>query len=55
MTNRVTKAVTMDCEMVGVDEDGRQDMLVRVSIVKQYGRCVSSMVYRQRILLLLKR
>lgn len=30
----------MDCEMVGVGREGREDMLARVSIVNQYGHCV---------------
>ena len=36
----VTKAVAMDCEMVGVGANGKQDMLARVSIVNSTGHCV---------------
>jgi len=36
----VTKVVGMDCEMVGVGDDGRDSILARVSIVNQYGRCI---------------
>ncbi|KAK3099220.1 hypothetical protein FSP39_001153 [Pinctada imbricata] len=36
----LTKAVAMDCEMVGTGEGGRDNMLARVSIVNQYGNCV---------------
>lgn len=35
----LTKAVAMDCEMVGVG-DGDQSMLARVSIVNYFGHCV---------------
>ena len=37
---RVTKAVGMDCEMVGVGDDGKESILARVSIVNQFGCCV---------------
>ena len=30
----------MDCEMVGVGEDGEDSILARVSIVNQFGQCV---------------
>ena len=33
---RLTKAVAMDCEMVGVG-DGKESILARVSIVNHYG------------------
>ncbi|KAL4226191.1 REX4 [Mactra antiquata] len=33
----LTKIVCMDCEMVGVGTDGKDDMLARVSIVNQHG------------------
>lgn len=36
----VTKVVGMDCEMVGVGDDGKESILARVSIVNQYGCCV---------------
>lgn len=36
----LTKVVSMDCEMVGVGREGKEDMLARVSVVNQYGHCV---------------
>jgi len=36
----VTKVVGMDCEMVGVGDDGKESILARVSIVNQYGCCI---------------
>ncbi|XP_027725506.1 RNA exonuclease 4 [Vombatus ursinus] len=36
----VTKAVAMDCEMVGAGPDGEENILARVSIVNQFGKCV---------------
>lgn len=30
----------MDCEMVGVGDDGKESILARVSIVNQFGCCV---------------
>ena len=36
---RLTKAVSMDCEMVGVG-DGKDNMLARVSIVNQHGEMI---------------
>ncbi|KAL3852956.1 hypothetical protein ACJMK2_016561 [Sinanodonta woodiana] len=33
----LSKIVAMDCEMVGVGIDGKENMLARVSIVNQYG------------------
>lgn len=30
----------MDCEMVGVGDDGKESILARVSIVNQYGCCI---------------
>lgn len=35
-----TRAVAMDCEMVGVGEKGEQSILARVSIVNQFGNCL---------------
>uniref|UniRef100_A0A1B6CVV7 RNA exonuclease 4 n=1 Tax=Clastoptera arizonana TaxID=38151 RepID=A0A1B6CVV7_9HEMI len=35
-----TKCVAIDCEMVGVDEDAKSNMLARVSIVNSFGDCV---------------
>lgn len=37
---RLTKAVAMDCEMVGVGTDGVDSILARVSIVNQFGQCI---------------
>ncbi|KAI0237072.1 RNA exonuclease 4 [Lamellibrachia satsuma] len=36
----LTKAVAMDCEMVGVGSDGQDSILARVSIVNQFGQCI---------------
>ncbi|XP_020837636.1 RNA exonuclease 4 [Phascolarctos cinereus] len=36
----MTKAVAMDCEMVGAGPDGEENILARVSIVNQFGKCV---------------
>jgi len=30
----------MDCEMVGVGDDGKESILARVSMVNQYGCCI---------------
>ena len=30
----------MDCEMVGVGEEGKESILARVSLVNQYGQCI---------------
>jgi RNA exonuclease 4 len=35
-----TKAVAMDCEMVGVGYGGKDSILARVSVVNQYGQCI---------------
>ncbi|KAL8612750.1 hypothetical protein ACOMHN_033749 [Nucella lapillus] len=35
-----TKALAMDCEMVGIGKDGEESILARVSIVNQHGHCV---------------
>jgi RNA exonuclease 4 len=37
---KVTKAVALDCEMVGVGENGKDSILARVSIVNQYSDCI---------------
>lgn len=37
---KITKVVAIDCEMVGIGEDGRDSMLARVSIVNQYNQCI---------------
>ncbi|XP_012663679.1 RNA exonuclease 4 isoform X2 [Otolemur garnettii] len=36
----LTKALAMDCEMVGVGPKGEESIAARVSIVNQYGKCV---------------
>ena len=35
-----TKAIAMDCEMVGVGESGTESILARVSLVNQHGHCI---------------
>lgn len=40
MIDRLTRAVAMDCEMVGVGPEGEESMLARVSIVNYFGKCV---------------
>ena len=37
---RLTRAVAMDCEMVGVGDDGEDSILARVSLVNNYGQCI---------------
>ena len=37
---RLTKALAMDCEMVGVGPKGEESTVARVSLVNQHGRCV---------------
>ncbi|GFT75586.1 RNA exonuclease 4 [Trichonephila clavipes] len=37
---KLTKTVSLDCEMVGVGPDGNDSILARVSIVNAYGECV---------------
>ncbi|XP_051733809.1 RNA exonuclease 4 [Ctenopharyngodon idella] len=36
----LTRAVAMDCEMVGVGLDGQESILARVSIVNHFGKCI---------------
>ena len=36
----LTKIIGMDCEMIGVGEDGKDSILARVSIVNHFGHCV---------------
>ncbi|RWS28704.1 RNA exonuclease 4-like isoform X2 [Leptotrombidium deliense] len=36
----LTRAVSMDCEMVGVGKDGEQSILARASIVNHFGHCI---------------
>ncbi|KAG5272873.1 hypothetical protein AALO_G00170220 [Alosa alosa] len=36
----VTRAVAMDCEMVGVGPDGEESILARCSLVNQFGKCI---------------
>ena len=39
-SERLTKALAMDCEMVGVGDGGETSILARVSLVNNYGHCV---------------
>lgn len=39
-TISLTKAVAIDCEMVGVGPDGEDSILARVSLVNQFGKCI---------------
>ncbi|KAK7101817.1 uncharacterized protein [Littorina saxatilis] len=43
-----TKALAMDCEMVGVGKDGVESVLARVSLVNQHGHCVYDKFVRPR-------
>ena len=36
----MTKALALDCEMVGVGADGKESALARISIVNHFGKCV---------------
>ncbi|XP_026907547.2 RNA exonuclease 4 [Acinonyx jubatus] len=36
----LTRALAIDCEMVGVGPEGEESIAARVSIVNQYGKCV---------------
>ncbi|XP_063066976.1 RNA exonuclease 4 [Engraulis encrasicolus] len=36
----VTRAVAMDCEMVGVGPEGEESILARCSMVNQFGKCI---------------
>lgn len=36
----MTKVVGMDCEMVGVGLEGKENVLARVSIVNHFGQCL---------------
>ncbi|XP_051533199.1 RNA exonuclease 4 [Myxocyprinus asiaticus] len=36
----LTRAVAMDCEMVGVGPDGEESILARISLCNIYGKCV---------------
>ncbi|KAL2099600.1 hypothetical protein ACEWY4_003994 [Coilia grayii] len=36
----LTRAVAMDCEMVGVGTDGEESILARCSMVNQFGKCI---------------
>ena len=37
---KITKVVAIDCEMVGVGENGKDSIVARVSLVNQYGDCI---------------
>lgn len=43
-----TKALAMDCEMVGTGKDGTESVLARVSIVNQHGHCIYDKFVRPR-------
>lgn len=43
-----TKALAMDCEMVGVGKDGVESALARVSLVNQHGHCIYDKFVRPR-------
>ncbi|XP_054455022.1 RNA exonuclease 4 [Anoplopoma fimbria] len=36
----LTRAVAIDCEMVGVGPDGEESILARVSLVNRFGKCI---------------
>lgn len=36
----LTRAVAIDCEMVGVGPDGEDSILARVSLVNHFGKCI---------------
>ncbi|KAM9816963.1 RNA exonuclease 4 [Neosynchiropus ocellatus] len=36
----ITRAVAIDCEMVGVGPEGQESILARVSLVNQFGKCL---------------
>lgn len=36
----LTKAVAMDCEMVGVGPEGEESIVARVSLVNHFGKCI---------------
>ena len=36
----LTKALALDCEMVGVNHGGKDSILARASIVNQFGHCI---------------
>ncbi|MBZ3873767.1 Surfeit locus protein 4 [Sciurus carolinensis] len=38
--NGLTRALALDCEMVGVGPKGEESIVARVSLVNQYGKCV---------------
>lgn len=37
---RLTKVLALDCEMVGIGNEGKESALARVSIVNQHGECI---------------
>lgn len=39
-SNKITKVVGIDCEMVGIGEKGLDNMLARVSLVNNFGDCI---------------
>lgn len=39
-SNKITKVIGIDCEMVGTGEKGIENMLARVSLVNNFGDCI---------------
>ncbi|XP_041457762.1 RNA exonuclease 4-like [Lytechinus variegatus] len=39
-SNKITKCIALDCEMVGVGHEGKESILARVSMVNEYGQCI---------------
>lgn len=40
LCSRVTRAIALDCEFVGVGFEGKDDALARVSVVNQFGHVI---------------
>lgn len=40
LPHSLTKALALDCEMVGVGPGGEESVAARVSLVNQFGKCV---------------
>lgn len=38
--DKLTKFIAMDCEMVGIGFEGRDNMLARISLVNKFGDCI---------------
>ena len=39
-TAKITKIIGIDCEMVGVGDNGQDSILARISLVNQFGECI---------------